>query len=113
MCWSLVYRSCLGCRHAKRFRGVLGVGTQQQQEVEQQQQQSEPAVMGAVTTSNGPGAVRAMATSSGTGSVRRSVLQQQGGLGQRGASTHPFAPGTPKGRMPPVRPEDEPGRLKG
>ena len=90
--------------------GVLGFGTEQQQEL---QQQSEPVAVGGVAASNGPGAVRGAATSSRTGSVRRSVLQKQGGLGQRGASTHPFDPGIPKYKMLPVRPENEPDTVWG
>ena len=54
-----------------------------------------------------------MATSSGTGSVRGSVLQKRGSLGQRGASTRPSDPGTPKYIVRPLRPENEPGTVLG
>ena len=79
----------------------------------QQQQQCEPVAVWAVAASNGPGEVRAVATSSGTGSIRRVVLQQKRGLGQRGASTRPFDPGTPKYSMPSLRPENEPSTVWG
>ena len=82
---------------------VLGFGTQQQREKQQQQrekqqqqQTAEPVAVGAVAASNGPGEVQTMPISSGTGSIGRVVLQQKGGLGQRGASTRPFDPGTPE-----------------
>ena len=58
-----------------------------------QQQPFEPVAVGAVATSNGPGEMRAEAMSSEAESIRRVVLQQNGVLGQRGASTHPFDPG--------------------
>ena len=83
--------------------GALGFGTQQ----------SELLAVAAVAASNGPGAVQGMATSSGTGSVRRSVLQKRGGLGQHGASAHPFDSGTPKYNISPLRPETEPGTVWG
>ena len=69
--------------------------------------------MGAVAAGNGPEEVRAVAISSGTGSIRRVGLQQKGGLGQRGASTHPFDPGTPQYSMSSLRPENEPSTVWG
>ena len=94
----------------------MGFAKQQQQKVQQQEvqkQQSEPVAVGAVAASNGPGEVRAVATSSGTGSIRRVVLQKKGGSSQRGASTHPFDPGTPKYSMRSLQPENEPGKVWG